>query len=180
MGTWWKSKTSGFLVLPSITLARLYVFVQTLHAGKEYGKNLGSFSECGTHCKNIHQEFMKRTYTTSGICEIFQVKKLKVTLFSTNYMKSYFSFHLYKIHLNIQVCPSDTLQGINVTSYPFDFEGRQKGIFLKWWTKAVVIFEVNSMLTFWHCNRLYGALYRLFWMKNSLLTSIPKLICLFW
>lgn len=71
------------LILPSITLARLYIFVQTLHAGKEYGKILGSFSDCGTQCKNIHQEFLKCTHTMSGICEIFRVKKLKVTLFST-------------------------------------------------------------------------------------------------
>lgn len=71
------------LVLPSINLARFCFFVQTLHAGKEHGKILGSFSDYGTHCKNIHQEFVKCTYTMSGICEIFQVKKLKVTLFST-------------------------------------------------------------------------------------------------
>lgn len=44
-----------------------------------------AYSATVTQCKNLHQEFKKCTHTMSGFCEIFQVKKLKVTLFSTTW-----------------------------------------------------------------------------------------------
>lgn len=63
----------------------LYLYKQTLYTANEYGVIPTSFSDCDTQCKNLHQEFRKCTHTMSGFCEIFQVNKLKVTLFSTTW-----------------------------------------------------------------------------------------------
>lgn len=164
-----RAKQVFILVFLSITLARLYIFVQTLQAGKEYGKILGSFSDCGTQCKNIHQEFMKCTHTISGICEIFKVKKLKVTLFSTTWspVSVFICIKYISISRSIQVIHCKEL----MSSPTLLVLRRDK----KEFEQELWLFLRSIQCWLWHYNRLYGALYRILWMK-----CIPKLIHLFW